>query len=100
MFPRFSLTAAIGVASSALSSLFTGDGFAWSAAPSAGMPIFGGAARGNLSYSTAQRDLSLARSEKAIQTAIQEGSDALAREGTIEEQQAAQQRLDLPTPPN
>lgn len=95
MFPRISLTAAIGVASSALSSLFTGDGFAWSAAPSAGMPIFGGAARGNLSYSKAQRDLSLARYEKAIQTAFQEVSDALAREGTIDEQQAAQQRLVL-----
>ena len=95
MFPRISLTAAIGVASSALSSLFTGDGFAWSAAPSVGMPIFGGAARGNLEYSKAQRDLSLAQYEKAIQTAFQEVSDALAREGTIDEQQAAQQRLVL-----
>ncbi|WP_242128239.1 efflux transporter outer membrane subunit [Sphingobium sp. Sx8-8] len=93
MFPKISLTAAIGVASSALSSLFTGGGFAWSAAPSASMPIFGGAARGNLDYSKAQRDLTLAQYEKAIQTAFQEVSDALAREGTIDDQQAAQQRL-------
>lgn len=93
MFPKISLTAAIGVASSALSSLFTGGGFAWSAAPSASMPIFGGSARGNLDYSKAQRDLYLAQYEKAIQTAFQEVSDALAREGTIDDQQAAQQRL-------
>ncbi|WP_150293855.1 efflux transporter outer membrane subunit [Sphingobium estronivorans] len=95
MFPKISLTAAIGVASSALSSLFTGGAFAWSAAPSAGVPIFGGAARGNLDYSKAQRDLSLAQYEKAIQTAFREVSDALAREGTIDDQQAAQQRLVL-----
>lgn len=95
MFPKISLTAAIGVASSALSSLFTGGGFAWSAAPSAGIPIFGGGARGNLDYSEAQRDLYLAQYEKAIQTAFQEVSDALAREGTIDDQQAAQQRLVL-----
>lgn len=93
MFPKISLTAAIGVASSALSSLFTGSGFAWSAAPSASMPIFGGGARGNLDYSKAQRDLILAQYEKAIQTAFQEVSDALARAGTIDDQQAAQQRL-------
>lgn len=93
MFPRISLTAAIGVASSALSSLFGGDGFAWSAAPSGGLPIFGGAARGNLDYSKAQRDLYLAQYEKAIQTAFQEVSDALAREGTIGDQQEAQRRL-------
>ncbi|KKW91959.1 efflux transporter outer membrane subunit [Sphingobium chungbukense] len=95
MFPKISLTAAIGVASSALSSLFTGGGFAWSAAPSASLPIFGGGARGNLDYSKAQRDLTLARYEKAIQTAFREVSDALAREGTIDDQQAAQQRLVL-----
>jgi multidrug efflux system outer membrane protein len=93
MFPKISLTTAIGVASSALSSLFTGGAFAWSAAPSATMPIFGGAARGNLDYSKAQRDLYLAQYEKAIQTAFQEVSDALAREGTIDDQQNAQQRL-------
>jgi len=95
MFPNISLTAAIGVASSALSSLFAGGGFAWSAAPSATMPIFGGSARGNLDYSKAQRDLSLAQYEKAIQTAFQEVSDALARAGTIDDQQVAQQRLVL-----
>jgi multidrug efflux system outer membrane protein len=93
MFPRISLTSAIGVASSALSSLFSGDGFTWSASPSATLPIFGGANRGNLDYSKAQRDAYLARYEGAIQTAFQEVADALARDGTIDAQQAAQRRL-------
>uniref|UniRef100_UPI0008322C81 efflux transporter outer membrane subunit n=1 Tax=Sphingobium sp. CCH11-B1 TaxID=1768781 RepID=UPI0008322C81 len=93
MFPRISLTAAIGVASSALSSLFTGDGFAWQAAPSGSLPIFGGPNRGNVAYSKAQRDLYLAQYEKAIQTAFREVADALARDGTIDAQQAAQRRL-------
>lgn len=95
MFPRISLTAAIGVASSALSSLFTGGGFSWSAAPSASMPVIGGGARGNLDYSKAQRDIAVAQYEKAIQTAFQEVADALARQGTIGDQRAAQQRLVL-----
>ncbi|WP_416465780.1 efflux transporter outer membrane subunit [Sphingomonas sp. VDB2] len=93
MFPTISLTSAIGVASSALSSLFTGSGFAWSASPSASLPIFGGANRGNLDYSKAQRDLYVAQYEKAVQTAFREVADGLAREGTIDAQQAAQRRL-------
>ena len=83
MFPTISLTSAIGVASSALSSLFSGGGFAWSVSPSAG----------NLDYSKAQRDLYLAQYEQAIQTAFQEVADGLARAGTIDAQQAAQRRL-------
>jgi multidrug efflux system outer membrane protein len=93
MFPTISLTSAIGVASSALSSLFTGNSFAWSASPSASLPIFGGPNRGNLDYSKAQRDLYVAQYEKAVQTAFREVADGLAREGTIDAQQAAQQRL-------
>lgn len=93
MFPTISLTSAIGVASSALSSLFTGDAFTWSVAPSASTSIFGGSTRGNVDYSKAQRDLYLAQYEKAIQTAFREVADALARDGTIDAQQAAQHRL-------
>lgn len=93
MFPRISLTSAIGVASTALSSLFSGDGFAWSAAPSATLPIFGGQVRGNIEYSKAQRDVALAQYEGAIQTAFREIADGLAREGTIDDEAAAQQRL-------
>lgn len=93
MLPRISLTSAIGVASSALSSLFTGGGFAWSATPSASLPVLGGPVRGNIEYSKAQRDAALAEYEGAIQTAFREIADGLARDGTIDAQAAAQQRL-------
>ena len=95
MFPKISLTAAIGVASSALSSLFSGNAFSWSAAPSAGLPIFGGGARANVAYSKAQRDAALARYEGAIQSAFREVADGLARAGTIGDQQRAQRALVL-----
>ncbi|WP_340265925.1 efflux transporter outer membrane subunit [Sphingobium mellinum] len=95
LFPRISLTAAIGVASSALSSLFSSNGFSWSVAPSAGLPIFGGGARANVAYSKAQRDAALARYEGAIQTAFREVADGLARAGTIGDQQRAQRALVL-----
>ncbi|GAA0333985.1 efflux transporter outer membrane subunit [Sphingomonas oligophenolica] len=92
-FPKITLTSAVGFASTALSSLFSGGAFAWSAAPSASLPIFGGTNRGNLDYSKAQRDMYLAQYEKAVQTAFREVADALARAGTIERQQAAQAAL-------
>ncbi|MFT3965768.1 MAG: efflux transporter outer membrane subunit [Sphingobium sp.] len=93
LFPKISLTSVIGVASSALSSLFKGGAFTWSAQPSASLPIFGGSGKGNLAYSEAQRDLYLAQYEKAIQTAFQEVADTLARAGTMDAQQAAQRAL-------
>ena len=95
MFPRISLTTAIGVASSALSSLFSGGAFSWTAAPSASLPIFGGGVRGNIEYSKAQRDAALATYEGAIQSAFREVADALARAGTIGDQQRAQRALVL-----
>ena len=90
-FPTISLTAVAGFASTALSSLFTGSGFTWSAGPNASVPIFdGGANRGNLAYAQAQRDLAVARYRQTIQTAFREVADALARRGTIDRQFAAQ----------
>lgn len=92
-FPRISLTAAAGVASGALSALFSGGAFTWSAAPSASATLFGGGNRGNLAYSEAQRDLGVAQYEKAVQIAFREVADALARAGTIDRQNAAQAQL-------
>jgi multidrug efflux system outer membrane protein len=92
-FPTITLTSAVGFASTALSSLFTGGAFSWSGSSSASVPIFGGTNRGNLAYSVAQRDLYLAQYEKAVQSAFREVADALARAGTIERQQAAQADL-------
>jgi multidrug efflux system outer membrane protein len=94
-FPRIGLTALAGFASSALSSLFQGSAFTWSAAPSATLPIFdGGANLGNLRYSKAQRDLALANYQKAIQSAFRDVADALARRATIDRQLAASTKLD------
>jgi len=94
LFPTVSLTSLAGLASSALSSLFTGGAFNYSVAPSVSYPIFrAGAARAGVVQSQAQRDSALATYEKSIQTAFREVSDALARRGTIADQERAQQAL-------
>lgn len=93
MFPSISLTSAVGVASSALSSLFTGGAFSWTAAPSASLPIFGGGVKANIEFSRAQLQAALASYENAIQSAFRDVADALARAGTIGEQQRAQRAL-------
>lgn len=89
-FPRISLTAVAGLASTALSTLFTGGAFNWTVAPSATLPLFtGGANRGNLAYARAERDYAVATYQSTIQTAFREVADALARRGTIDRQLAA-----------
>ncbi|SKA40644.1 outer membrane protein, multidrug efflux system [Enhydrobacter aerosaccus] len=92
-FPAITLTSAAGVASTALSSLFTGGAFTWSVAPSATVSIFGGPNIGNLAYANAQRDFFLAGYEKTVQTAFKDVADALARRGTIARQRTAQSHL-------
>lgn len=93
LFPTISLTAALGVASSTLSSLFTNDNFEASVTPSARYSIFGGGKGADVDYAKAERERALAEYEASIQTAFREVADALARAGTIGEQQAAQQAL-------
>ncbi|MDX3885088.1 MAG: efflux transporter outer membrane subunit [Sphingomonas sp.] len=94
-FPRISLTALAGLASTALADLFTGDAFTWSVQPSATLPIFDwGANAGNLADARAQRDLALANYQKAIQTAFREVADALARRGTIDSQLGSDRALE------
>ena len=94
LFPRITLTALLGFASSALSNLFTGGAFNYSVAPNASYPIFrAGAGKATVAQSEAQRDAALATYEKAIQTAFREVADALARRGTIADQEKAQRAL-------
>ena len=93
-FPSISLTGLLGFASNTLGSLFTGGAFNWSASADVGYAIFdGGAARGGVLQTRAQRDIAVAQYERAIQTAFREVSDALARRGTIAGQEAAQLAL-------
>ena len=94
-FPTITLTSAIGVASTALSNLFTGGALSFSATPQASLPILGGANRGNLAYAKSQRDYYAAQYDYTVQTAFREVADGLARRGTITRQRAAQQQLVL-----
>ncbi|TRW14567.1 efflux transporter outer membrane subunit [Glacieibacterium frigidum] len=93
-FPTISLTAVAGLASTALSSLFSGGAFNWSVGPGISLPIFdGGARRGDLQFAQGQRDVAVAQYKRAVQIAFREVADALARRGTIDAQLDAQRRL-------
>jgi multidrug efflux system outer membrane protein len=90
LFPHISLTGLLGLASSALGSLFTGGAFTATAGADASYTIFdAGGRRANVVVSEAQRDAALATYEKAIQTAFREVSDVLAVRGTIGDRLAA-----------
>lgn len=83
-FPRISLTASVGSASSDLSDLFKDGSWTFSLAPQLLMPIFNaGSNRAGLQVAKTQRDIAVARYEKSIQTAFREVSDALAGRDTL-----------------
>ncbi|MFZ5544889.1 MAG: efflux transporter outer membrane subunit, partial [Pseudomonadota bacterium] len=89
-WPRITLTASAGTASSELSGLFHGT--AWSFAPQLLMPIFdAGRNRASLRASEAARDIALAQYERSIQAAFRDVADALAGRATLQEQLRAQQ---------
>lgn len=93
-FPRIALTAAVGTASASLDGLFGAGSGTWSFVPQITLPIFdAGANRANLQVAQADRDLALARYERAIQSAFREVADALAQRATLAEQFSAQQAL-------
>lgn len=93
-FPRITLTSSIGTASDQLSGLFSPGSLAWGFVPQLSLPIFDyGRNRAGLSVAKRDRDIYLARYEKAIQSAFREVADALARSGTLGEQLQAQQSL-------
>ncbi|MBW6520179.1 MAG: efflux transporter outer membrane subunit [Desulfoarculaceae bacterium] len=92
-FPRISLTSSIGTASNELSGLFGSGTDTWGFTPRIIMPIFDARVWAALRVSKADREIILTQYEKAIQTAFREVADALAVQGTIEQQVAAQQSL-------
>jgi len=97
-FPKITLVSAVGFGSDDLSSLFQSGGFVWKFAPQISLPIFdGGTNNANLKVAEVDRDIAVARYEKAIQTAFREVADTLAQRGTIDEQLAAQQSLNNAT---
>ncbi|CAN5505765.1 efflux RND transporter outer membrane subunit OprB [soil metagenome] len=91
-FPKISLTASAGSASSHLSDLFKSGSFGWTLAPQLLLPIFdAGRNRAGLDSANAGRDIAVAQYEKSIQTAFREVADALAGRATLGEQLRAQQ---------
>jgi multidrug efflux system outer membrane protein len=92
-FPTISLTGSYGLESAALSALFRGASLAWSFVPSITIPIFeGGKLRASLDVATIEKDINVARYEKAIQTAFQEVANDLAARGTYDDQVTALER--------
>ena len=92
LFPRISLTGLLGLASSALTSLFSRGAFVWSAGADASYNIFqAGAGRANVRLTEAQKAAAVATYQRTIQQAFREVADALARRGTIGEQLRARQ---------
>jgi multidrug efflux system outer membrane protein len=93
-FPRISLSSSVGTASAKLTDLFQSGSAVWSFVPQISVPLFdAGSNRANLDVAKADRDIAVARYEKAIQTAFREVADTLAGQGTLGDQLAAQQSL-------
>jgi len=92
-FPSISLTGSYGYASTELDDLVGDGGLAWHFGPSISVPLFDfGRRRGNLAVAGSRERIAVANYEKAIQTAFQEVSDALAGRRLLAEQVAAQER--------
>lgn len=90
-FPRISLTAGIGTASSDLSGLFEAGSRTWSFVPQLVLPIFdAGRNRGNLNLAQVRNNIAVANYEKTIQVAFREVADTLVARATLDEQIDAQ----------
>jgi len=92
-FPRLSLTASLGYASTAMSELFDGGQRAWNFAPQLTIPLFqAGRLRSELRVAEVRKSSAVAEYERAIQTAFREVADGLAGRETYARQIEAQGR--------
>jgi len=90
-FPRITLTASFGTASTQLSGLFKGGTWAWTGTGQLLQPLFdAGRNQANLEFARASFDVAVAQYEHSIQTAFREVSDGLAGRATLGEQLRAQ----------
>jgi multidrug efflux system outer membrane protein len=92
-FPRISLTPTIGTASAELSRLFESGQGTWAFAPQIVMPIFDARTWSAYDVTKVEKEMSVTQYEKTIQTAFREVADALAVQGTVNQEIAAQQSL-------
>lgn len=93
-FPSISLTATAGSMSNELSDLLGSSSGSWLFQPQIRLPIFNaGRLKASLDYSQIQKDIHIARYEKAIQSAFQEVADGLIARSTYADQLAAQDQL-------
>ena len=90
-FPRITLTAFAGTASSSLSGLFDAGTGAWTFLPQLTLPIFdAGRNIANLDLADARKNIAVAEYEKTIQVAFREVADALTARDWLNEQVKAQ----------
>jgi multidrug efflux system outer membrane protein len=81
--PKLMLTAALGVASPALASLFSGG--AWSYQPLLSLPLFdGGRTAAQADLAQARQVMAVAEYEKTLQTAFREVADQLSARASID----------------
>ncbi|MDR2308486.1 MAG: efflux transporter outer membrane subunit [Paucimonas sp.] len=93
-FPSISLTANAGSSSRELADLFDAGTGTWLFQPQINLPLFNaGSLRASLDYAKVQKDIQVARYEKAIQGAFQEVADGLAARATYQHQLQAQRSL-------
>ena len=91
-FPRISLTAGVGSASSDLAGLLKDGSWGFTLAPQLLLPLLdAGRNQAGLDSATVGRDVAMAQYEKTIQSAFREVADALAGHDTLGEQLRAQQ---------
>jgi hypothetical protein len=91
-FPRISLTAGVGSASSELSGLFKGGSWGFTLAPQLVLPLLdAGRNQSALAAAKVGFDMAVAQYEKSIQSAFREVADALAGRDTLAQQLQAQQ---------
>ncbi len=90
-FPSISLTGFAGLASTALSSLFSGGATLWTFSPQLTVPLFtGGRNAASLDVAHVRKRIEVARYEQTIQIAFREVADALVARATFDAQLEAQ----------
>ncbi len=93
-FPRISLTAGAGLASTELGNLFQNNSGTWIFSPQLVLPIFdAGRNKANLSLAEVRADIAIASYEKIIQVAFREVADALAARATLSDEITAQEAV-------